>query len=206
MRVLLLQVLPYSNYKVRSWKNGLGVTREIALHPPQLEFTSNDFLWRVSTAEVHQSGPFSQFENYDRVLVVLKGAGLSLSHDSNSAIELPTFIPYRFSGDAATHGELLSGPVTDLNVFVRRGKVRAEVEAVAVKGEGISCHSGAEWNFIFAACGSFAVKSVGQQQDLILNEGDTLRLLPDQAIRIVPQKNEGKIIKISLNPVVGATS
>ena len=42
------------------WKNGGGVTREVAAHPAGASL--EDFDWRVSTAEVRAAGPFSGFE------------------------------------------------------------------------------------------------------------------------------------------------
>ncbi|MFN9927385.1 MAG: HutD family protein, partial [Phenylobacterium sp.] len=48
------------------WKNGGGITRELAVWPPGASF--DDFVWRVSMAEVHQDGPFSSFPGVDRIL------------------------------------------------------------------------------------------------------------------------------------------
>ena len=39
------------------WKNGLGRTRELAVQPSVASM--DDFLWRVSVAEVDSAAPFS---------------------------------------------------------------------------------------------------------------------------------------------------
>ena len=44
------------------WRNGLGVTREIALCPPGAD--TDDFLWRASVADVVGPAPFSQFPGH----------------------------------------------------------------------------------------------------------------------------------------------
>ena len=54
------------------WKNGGGVTREVAKSPSQAPF------WRVSIANVDQEGPFSSFEGLDRILTVIEGKGMVL--------------------------------------------------------------------------------------------------------------------------------
>lgn len=53
------------------WKNGGGETAEILCHPQGAGF--GDFNWRISTARVASSGPFSTFEGIDRILTVLEG-------------------------------------------------------------------------------------------------------------------------------------
>ena len=55
------------------WRNGGGVTRELAVWPAQGEWA-----WRMSVAEVDRSGPFSRFEGIERWLAVLQGNGVQL--------------------------------------------------------------------------------------------------------------------------------
>ncbi|HXZ10527.1 MAG TPA: HutD family protein, partial [Paraburkholderia sp.] len=58
------------------WKNGGGVTREVAAYPQGAGLDT--FVWRVSVADVSQPGPFSRFAGIDRTLVLLSGAGMLL--------------------------------------------------------------------------------------------------------------------------------
>ena len=48
-----------SEYRLMPWKNGLGVTREMAVFPSGANLERGDFLWRLSSADVGTSGPFS---------------------------------------------------------------------------------------------------------------------------------------------------
>lgn len=109
------------------WKNGGGVTREVAVWPQGAGL--EDFDWRVSIAEVAAAGPFSRFESTDRTLAILEGrmrldfADRGVTLDAASA-------PFAFAGDAACQGAPIGGPVTDLNVMTRRGRCTSRVERV----------------------------------------------------------------------------
>ena len=67
------------------WKNGRGVTEELALWPPHARFERGDFEWRISKARIEDAGPFSNFEHHDRILVVTAGDGLVLDHGRRAA-------------------------------------------------------------------------------------------------------------------------
>lgn len=107
------------------WKNGGGVTTEVAVYPPGAGF--DDFDWRVSLARVDSDGPFSIFPEIDRVLVLLKGT-LRLDMDDRAPVELtPASPPLGFAGDVAASARVLAGPALDLNVMVHRGRAEAQV-------------------------------------------------------------------------------
>lgn len=113
------------------WRNGRGVTEEIALGPRGAAFERDDYAWRVSKACVAEDGPFSAFPGIDRVIVVTDGAGLALSHgDAAPPARVAPLVPYRFSGDWPTTASLAGGPVTDFNVLTRRGTATADVRVL----------------------------------------------------------------------------
>lgn len=109
------------------WKNGGGVTREVAVWPEGAGF--DDFLWRVSMAEVAADGPFSIFPGIERSLAVLQGR-LLLAVEGRPPVELGPGAAAGFPGDAPTHGRVLEGPVQDLNLMSRRGAVRSSLASV----------------------------------------------------------------------------
>lgn len=110
-----------------AWKNGGGVTREIAASPGG---TADAFDWRVSLADVAADGPFSVFPGVDRTLTVVEGAGMDLMVGGEHHIVDEPYWPHDFPGDVATDGRLLGGPVVNLNVMYRRGRTRAETAVV----------------------------------------------------------------------------
>lgn len=113
------------------WRNGRGVTEEMAIGPAGATFEAGDFAWRVARAGVVEDGPFSAFPGFDRVLVVTDGAGLRLVHGGAPAVTLAPRVAHPFRGDEPTSAALVAGPVRDLNVLARRGVCVAEVEVVA---------------------------------------------------------------------------
>lgn len=116
------------------WKNGGGVTREVAAWPPGASLEAFD--WRVSLAEVSRGGPFSTFPGVDRVLTVIDGAGLALAVAGMAPVRLGAdSAPYAFPGDVTCGAELTGGPIRDLNVMVRRGAWYASVRRLLVVGE-----------------------------------------------------------------------
>lgn len=102
------------------WKNGGGVTREIAEHPP---------VWRLSLADVASEGPFSVFAGQERVLTVIEGAGMQLCTPTH-VLEARPGQPLRFSGDEPVTGRLPHGPVRDLNLIYDPDQVLGAVTAV----------------------------------------------------------------------------
>ncbi|MFO6420529.1 HutD family protein [Hylemonella sp. W303a] len=112
------------------WKNGGGVTREIVCQPPGAGMDAFD--WRVSIAHIASDGPFSRFEQVDRVITLLEGAGVRLhSHDGavDHRLDRP-WEPFAFPGEAPVQGDLIAGDCHDFNVMTRRGRCRAQVVVV----------------------------------------------------------------------------
>jgi environmental stress-induced protein Ves len=109
------------------WKNGLGTTREIAVHPAGAG--GDDFLWRVSIAEVDSAAPFSSFAGIDRHIALLDGAGFTMTLDDgrNHALTTP-FAPFAFAGEARVAVALADGPTRDFNLMVRRARALGEVK------------------------------------------------------------------------------
>lgn len=127
-----MQILRAADRVATPWKNGGGVTREVAAWPPGSRF--DDFHWRVSMAEVRSDGPFSVFAGVDRILAVLEGR-LALSVEGQGAFDIaPGSAPAMFAGDAPTTGRVVEGPVLDLNIMTRRGKASARLQRLSVAG------------------------------------------------------------------------
>lgn len=115
-----MRIVHAAEHRVMPWKNGGGFTTEIAVFPPGADL--ENFGWRISTAQVTEDGPFSRFENIDRTLSVLTGAGIVLHVAERAPVTLtPETSPVSFPGDAETRARLLGGPIADLNVMTRRG-------------------------------------------------------------------------------------
>jgi len=107
------------------WKNGGGTTFEVASFPEGS--TLDRFGWRISLAEVRNSGPFSIFPGVDRKLAIIEGR-LLLAVEGRDVIELTAESSVvSFPGDAPTNCQPLAPCVTDLNVMTRRGQFSSDM-------------------------------------------------------------------------------
>jgi environmental stress-induced protein Ves len=112
------------------WKNGGGLTREIACWPPGAGLDA--FLWRISVARIDAGGPFSRFQGVDRIITLLSGPGVVLRGGiaaGEHALTQP-LAPYAFPGDVDVDCALQGGTSQDLNVMSRRGRARAGVSVL----------------------------------------------------------------------------
>lgn len=108
------------------WKNGMGLTREIARFPADAD--NEHFLWRVSVAEVNSAAPFSAFPGIDRHIALLDGAGFTMTLDGTHEHRLHTaYEPFAFAGEAHVDVALVGGPTRDFNLMVRREQAQGSV-------------------------------------------------------------------------------
>ncbi|MFI6144917.1 HutD family protein [Streptomyces sp. NPDC051109] len=123
-----IRILRAGDRAAVAWKNGGGVTREIAAWPEGAGLA--DFGWRISLAEVAADGPFSGFPGVDRTLTLAEGAGMDLTVAGARRTVDERYAPQDFPGDAPTDCRLLDGPVVNFNVMYRRDRVRAQTAVV----------------------------------------------------------------------------
>ncbi|MBL0372476.1 HutD family protein [Rhizobium sp. KVB221] len=117
-----MRILKHSDHKRMPWKNGQGVTEEVASFPPGSDISN--FGWRLSIAHVGADGPFSVFAGIDRTIALLDGDGLCLDlPDSTKELD-PKGEPFAFSGDLDISSRNKGGPTIDLNIMTRRGQFR----------------------------------------------------------------------------------
>lgn len=142
-----MKLIPADAMRRMPWKNGGGVTTEIAIAPAGA--TLDNFDWRVSTAQVDAAGPFSRFAGIDRSLAVIAGGRLTMHRADFEAVMLaPGEAPVRFPGEADVHATL-DAPLSDFNVMTRRDAWAHHAEAIALPaGERRSLprlHAGMQW-------------------------------------------------------------
>jgi hypothetical protein len=94
------------------WRNGGGTTRVLAAS------ASEPFIWRASVATVATGGPFSSFDGYRRVLVLLDGDGMVLRFRDRHARLGALGAQAAFSGAEPCDAELVGGPTLDFNWVV----------------------------------------------------------------------------------------
>ena len=183
-----IKVITQNQFVRTPWKNGLGFTDQIAIHPSSATLERADFIWRLSSAKVDRASQFSFFPGFDRTLVVLDGEGLRLfSKSADAAVsagpmsqeknfELRRHGVLQFSGDDEMRCELIAGPVRDFNIFVRRGQATANVRVIKLAEESkFEWRPQGRWNFAFAIDNKFAVEREGEAK-LNVGAGDCLSI------------------------------
>jgi environmental stress-induced protein Ves len=201
------------------WKNGGGVTREVAVFPPNAGL--GDFVWRVSIADVAQGGPFSRFEGVDRTLVLCSGAGMVLDETASPKEvplgDAPKGAPLshgarimkshtlahpldiaRFDGDAQIDARLIDGATRDFNLMVRRDAAQGTLDVWRGQSQQSTQHTlSADVVLLFCASGSVLV-TPGDTQALQLQAGDTLRIDAPSALQCALQ-GTGALLAISIH-------
>jgi environmental stress-induced protein Ves len=127
------RIVEASGVDATPWRNGGGVTREL-LHLPGPASADaprqDDWMVRVSVADITADGPFSSFPGIERGFAVLSGAGVALSfaddtHERGEPsrcrvdVVTPASEALRFDGARPPGCRLLDGPTRDLNVMAR---------------------------------------------------------------------------------------
>ncbi|HWJ36019.1 MAG TPA: HutD family protein [Steroidobacteraceae bacterium] len=176
-----MQVIRKSSFRPTPWKNGGGITHE-ALRVPA---NGNAFRWRVSVAEIDAPGPFSEFAEYNRKMVLLRGSGVRLTFDGGIATYLRAVGDLaEFDGAIATECALLNGPCVDLNLMVSKSMtgVRAWVECL--RAPRILQPSHAKL-LAFAISGSVSV-NIANRAPATLHEWDLAVVSPDDRGAVGP--------------------
>ena len=195
------QVLRGTDYKRARWKNGLGWTDQIAISPENADLRRADFDWRISTARVEQSAPFSPFAEHDRILVIVDGDGVRLTHtfdesESPEVVNVPPREPYEFPGDVPTSCELAAGPIQDLSVFIRKGVVYADVQSTELQhGNPLVWHPEGK------ACFMFVIQGQVEADGHSISKGEALRINPqgsDAAEAVTLRSEEAQILLIQI--------
>ena len=155
-----------------AWKNGGGITREIAAQPQGSTFES--FLWRISMADVAADGRFSTFSGIDRVLTVIDG-GTMILVDTAEEIRhaVRPFEPFQFSGETPMHARLPDGAIRDFNLMYRRGLAQGHTD---VRRSTQRLESNAASTILHCAGGSYRISTAAPSNTYLLHHGDTLVL------------------------------
>ena len=153
------------------WKNGGGTTLELAVEPAGATLETG-FAWRLSSAEVATSGPFSTFPGIDRTLLLLSGDGFRLDFGGRGAVTLDRPLePVRFSGEWPAEATLLGGPCVDFNLMADPARCRARLEVLRLDGSRRLALDAAAV-LVFVARGGVSIPAL----DLHLGQGHLLRV------------------------------
>lgn len=126
-----MEIIRFADIHPEPWRNGGGVTRELASHPKVASAQDGAWDWRVSIADVSKAGDFSNFPGMERVITIIDGELLLLTIDGEEH-PLEKYRPFRFSGEAASSATLPTGDIRDLNVIARASAFKGYTSIVEI--------------------------------------------------------------------------
>ena len=189
------RLLRAADYPRMPWKNGAGSTLEIARDAGD---GLDGFGWRLSIADVGESGGFSAFTGYQRVITVLEGAGMRLEVDGQRSRDLTALDAFAFDGGSAVQCELIGGPIRDFNLIYSPQRYAARLQWLRVEGEH-KLFSAASTLLLFAAEDGVSLDLDGQRSD-VLGQHDCLHLETSGSLAGVTLVGKGACCLIELTP------
>jgi environmental stress-induced protein Ves len=127
------KIHPPESFRTLPWRNGLGSTVELLV---EKSTQHEEFSWRLSIASVATGAPFSDFSGYDRTLLLLEGAGITLNNPNGSCITLNSSLDCaHFKGEDLIDASLHDGPIKDFNVMTLRSICTSSVTAITETSE-----------------------------------------------------------------------
>ncbi len=144
---MINQIIDGETIAPTAWKNGAGLTREIA--------ASAEGFWRFSVAEVTLDVPFSSFPGLMRLLAIVEGDGLELTFPEQR-IRVRPLEPMSFSGASRLDARLLGGPIQYFNLIY--DEVHRVASALVGHPENLTpVRSAPKLTAIYCLRGSFAI-------------------------------------------------
>jgi uncharacterized protein len=124
-----------ADYVEFPWKNGRGVTTDIAaLYRPEAKSRDwTEMLWRFGRTPILESGPYSDLTGFERLQVLIAGDGFTI-HTEDGAVHRDlsrTYNPVRYDGGTKLTGRLNGGPVETVNFLYRRDTFAGDLLAPA---------------------------------------------------------------------------
>jgi environmental stress-induced protein Ves len=158
----MITLLDPAGYRRTPWKNGGGVTVDIAEH---------EDAWRFGRTPITLPGPFSDYAGFDRAQVLVAGRGLVLqTPDGDIEVRTP-LRPVAFAGETPILSRLEAGPVEVVNLIGNRAKVRIDLQVLRA---GATLGRSAGTHIVYAAEGPAA----------LVVDGTPHRLAADHALRL----------------------
>jgi environmental stress-induced protein Ves len=201
-----IRFIPAAELRPQTWKNGGGVTRQIAIYPEHA--AQDDFIWRISAAEVAQPGPFSFWPDIDRILVLTGGESMLLTRTETGAQHrLMRGERIYFAGETAFDAALPDGPTRDFNLMLRRKQAHGCVD-MRRSAQKLALRPGE--TVLHCTDGRFELRLPQRLGGMrTLDTGDTLWLtldyIPAFTLDIAPGTDDARLVDARINLYPGVT-
>jgi uncharacterized protein len=182
---IVMRIIRFTDLERTPWKNGGGMTREIAIAR-----AGDALIWRLSIADVGGDGPFSKFEGLSRILTVIEGHGMELIGPSET-LQADYAVPVSFSGALDIRSRLKTGPLRDFNLIYNPSFCTGHAQVIATaSGHVVEAKSG---RVIALHC----IKgSVAFGDEKLLHKGDTVLIEAEAYQYSVAESSAALVITI----------
>ena len=174
------------------------------MEPENASLERCDFLWRLSSAEIANAGPFSSFPDFDRLLMLLTGEeGLILKFSETRKHLMPGTVLH-FRGEEPVQAEIEQGPVRDLGLIYDRKRVLAKMSLFDFEKKPRSFSLTAPDVLLFVLTGEIHAIVYPGEKDFLLEPFDTLRIGASEKERLVfldPGDARARIAAVEIAPI-----
>jgi environmental stress-induced protein Ves len=182
------------------WKNGKGISLEIAVEPAGASAHGENLLWRLALARMSEAAPFSPYPGFSRFLSLTEGSELLLERAGGKILLRPGDI-YHLEGEEEVSG-LPQGTVADLGLIYRRGQVKAQMEALDFAGRSRSFRLESRRNFFYIVSGKFAASCYPGEARFPLEAGMALRVEgsgpAEHVVLLEPLEKGGRVLAVEI--------
>jgi environmental stress-induced protein Ves len=170
-----------STYRRTPWKNGGGVTIDIAWASRAGCETGgwSGMLWRFGRTAIQTEAPFSDLGGFDRLQMVVAGRGLVLQTPTSEIDLREPLVAVRFAGETPIVSRLEAGPVEVVNLIADRSYAAIDLVLLAA---GIPRQLGRGIHVCYASHEACTARCNGVVHDLAA--GHALQIECDDAIVI----------------------
>jgi uncharacterized protein len=157
-----MRIIRFNDLQQTPWKNGGGITREIAIAR-----VSDVLIWRLSIADVSSDGPFSRFDGLTRILTVIEGRGMELI-SPHATLQADYAVPVSFDGALEIQTRLKDGPLRDLNLIYNSSFCTGHAQVIATESKHVVEAKSGRITALHCMVGAVAL---GETE--LLHKGDT---------------------------------
>lgn len=167
----IVELLAPDGHRRIPWKNGRGELVVIDGEGGQT-WENMGVAWHFGRTAIAEAGPFSDYSGYERLQVVIKGAGLVLVAPDHEVDLRHRMQVRRYDGGTPIRTQLEQGPVEVVNLIADRARFEIELRVGDAGGE-IVCEHGR--HVVYAPNGAACIAVDGHAYTLAQDHGLRVR-------------------------------